>query len=312
MTSHSAVETPKSHFRFVSGNPRRRQQYMLVAFALIPLLVSYGLFLIWPIGWAFRISLSDWNLFTNEGNFVGLRHYLRAFNDPLFRISLVNTFYYALLSVPTSLVLALLLSVMIQASGRSRALFRVLYFLPVITSEIATGVLWRWLFQPEYGLINSLLRMAHLPPQDWLLSPDLAMPSVVIYAIWKGIGFTVIIMMAGLDGIDRSFYEAAKVDGANTLQLFRFITLPLLGPTLTFILVTGVIGALQVFGPVYVMTLGPGGPINRTRTLVLMQYETAFGSFQWPYGTAIAFITFAIILVLTLIQLKFLRRDWEY
>jgi multiple sugar transport system permease protein len=295
-----------------SRNPRRRQQLIFAACVVIPLVASYVLFLIWPVIWAFRISISDWNLFTNVGQFVGLRNYARAFKDPIFRISLLNTFYYAILSVPVGLIVALALGMMIQAAGPLRSLFRVLYFLPVVTSEIATGVLWRWLYQPEYGLFNSMLRALRLPPQDWLFSPELAMPCVVLYATWKGIGFTTIIMMAGLDGIDRTYYEAARVDGANGWQLFRHITMPLLRPTLTFILVTGVIGALQVFGPIYVMTQGPGGPLHRTRTLVLYQYESAFLSFQWPYGTAIAFISFAIIMTLTLIQLRVLRRRWEY
>jgi multiple sugar transport system permease protein len=293
-------------------NPRRRQQLIFAACVIIPLLASYAAFLIWPILWAFRISVTNWNLFTNAGDFVGLRNYTRALRDPIVRTSLINTFYYAILSVPSGLVLALFLGVMIQAAGRLRSWFQVLYFLPVVTSEIAVGVLWRWLYQPAYGLFNSILRALGLPPQDWLLSPDLAMPSVVLYATWKGIGFVTIIMMAGLDGIDRTYYEAAKVDGASWLQLFRHITLPLLRPTLAFILITGVIGALQVFGPIYVMTQGPGGPLNRTRTIVLYEYETAFLSFQWPYGTAIAFISFAIIMVLTLTQLRALRRRWEY
>lgn len=295
-----------------SRNPRRRQQLVFAACVIIPMVASYALFLVWPVFWALRISLSDWNLFTNSGSFVGLKHFARAFKDPIFRISLVNTFYYALLSVPSGLLLALLLGIMIQGAGRLRSWYRVLYFLPVVTSEIASGVLWRWLYQPVYGLFNSVLRGLHLPPQDWLLSPDMAMPSVVLYATWKGIGFVTIIMMAGLDGIDQTYYEAARVDGADRWQLFRHVTLPLLRPTVTFILITGVIGALQVFGPIYVMTQGPGGPLHRTRTLVLYEYETAFLTFQWPYGTAIAFISFGIIMVLTLIQLRVLRRRWEY
>ncbi len=293
-------------------NPTRRQQLIFAACVLLPMVAFYILFLVWPILWAFRISLSDWNLFTNVGKFVGLQNYLRAFRDPIFRISLVNTFLYAALSVPSGIILAIILGVMIQASGRSRGLFRVLYFFPVVTSEIATGVLWRWLYNPDYGLFNSVLRSLNLPPQNWLFSPDLAMICVVIYATWKGIGFVTIIVMAGLDGIEQSYYEAAKVDGASSWQLFRHITMPLLRPTLAFILITGVIGSLQIFGPIYVMTQGPGGPLHRTRTLVLYQYETAFKSFQWPYGTAIAFITFAIIFVFTLLQLKVFRRRWEY
>jgi multiple sugar transport system permease protein len=290
-------------------NPARRQQLIFAACVILPLIVFYLIFLIWPILWAFRISLTDWNLFTNEANFVGLKNFLRAFKDPVFRVSLRNTFLYALLSVPSGLILAVILGVMIQAAGRWRSIFRVLFFFPVVTSEIATGVLWRWLYNPEYGLFNSILRLLHLPTQDWLLSPDLALICVVIYATWKGIGFLIIIVMAGLDGIEQSYYEAARVDGANGRQLFRHITIPLLRPT--FILITGVIGSLQVFGPIYVMTQGPGGPVNSTRTLVLYQYETAFLSFQWPYGVAIAFISFAIILFFTVLQLRVLRQRWE-
>jgi multiple sugar transport system permease protein len=220
--------------------------------------------------------------------------------------------------VPLDVVLALALALAVQASRSVSGYLRAAYFLPVVTSTIATALVWKWLYQPSFGLINQLLELAHLPTQRWLLSTRLAMPSIAAYAIWKGVGFNMVLFAAGLTTISETYYDAARVDGANRWQLFRRVTLPLLQPTMTFVVITAVIGSLQVFGPVYVMTGGgsgnalPGGPNNSTIVVAVLQWTTAFRDLELGYGSAMGIILFVIILALTLIQLRVLRTRWEY
>ena len=297
-----------SHFRV--------QQQIFVLSVLVPLLVSLALFWIYPVLRGFWGSFTQWRGFEPTAPFIGLENYRRAFADPVFRIALVNTFYYALLTLPATLALALLLALAIDATGRFRTLFRMLYFLPVVTSTIATALVWAYLYQPSLGLFNQLLELAGLPGQRWLISNQLALPSIAFYSIWKNVGFSMVIFMAGLSTIPGSFYDAAKVDGANRRQVFWHVTVPLLRPTFIFSLVTGVIGALQVFGPIFVMTSGgasmPGGPNNSTMVVAVYQWLVAFRELELGYGSAMGLILFVIVLVLTLLQLRFLQTRWEY
>jgi multiple sugar transport system permease protein len=283
---------------------------------LSPLLLSMAVFLFYPVARGVWGSFTLWQGFQAEAPFVGVRHYTRALNDEVFRIALRNTFYYTLLTVPTGLGLSLLLALLIEASGGLRTFFRAAYFLPVVTSTIATALLWKWFYQPSLGLFNQLLSLVGFPGFRWLLSTTQAMPSIALYATWKGVGFSMVIFMAGLTTIPAVYRDAAKVDGANRWQVFWQITLPLLQPTLVFTLVTGVIGSLQVFGPIFVMTSTgsdpPGGPSNATMTVAVLQWLVAFRQVELGYGSAMAVILFAIMLALTLLQLRLLRMRWEY
>jgi ABC-type sugar transport system permease subunit len=303
-------------------SPRRRlsqqrlQQIIFILTILIPLVICFGLFWVYPVIRGFWGSFLRWRGFDPSAPFVGLRHYARAYNDPVFRISLRNTFYYTVLTVPVGSLLALLLALAIEASGSLRTWFRTFYFLPVVTSTIATALVWKWLYQPSMGLFNQLLTMAGLPTQRWLLSPQLALPSIAIYAIWKGLGFSMVIFMAGLTTISETYYDAAKVDGANRWHVFRHITLPLLQPTVAFVLITGIIGSLQVFGHIFVMSAGgdalPGGPSYATMVVVVYQWLMGFRELDLGYGSAMGLILFVIILGLTVFQLKVLKTRWEY
>ncbi len=293
------------------------QQHLFVLTILAPLVVSFALFWIYPVVRGFWGSFTQWRAFDPNAPFVGMQQYVKAFNDPIFRISLRNTFYYTVLTIPANVILALLLALAIEASGGTRTAFRTVYFLPVVTSTIATALVWKWLYQPSLGLFNQLLTLAGLPTQRWLLSPQLALPSIAIYSIWKNVGFTMVIFMAGLTTIPQSYYDAAKVDGANRWQTFWRITIPLLQPTFVFVLVTGVIGALQVFGPIYVMSAAagdalPGGPNNSTMVVAVYQWLMAFRELELGYGSAMGLILFLIILALTLLQLRILQTRWEY
>lgn len=301
------------------ARPGRPGRVSIIAIALVPLFVFYGIFLLFPLGWSFYMSFHNWPgaSFVHQPEYVGLANYHRAlFEDQLFRKSLLNTLYFVLLNIPINLGVALVLAVFINSLPKYRSIYRTLFFLPVLVSEVASSILWRYVYQPRFGLINgSLVQMSDLlglglSVPRWLDDPNLAMFSVVMMTVWQTMGYTLVILLAGLQGIPETLYEAARVDGASPWHRFRFITLPLLRPTIMFLLITRMIGSLQVFSPMYVMT--NGGPIDATRTIVLHLYEQAFNFFRFGYASSIAVILFLIILFFTLIQVRFLRQGWEY
>ena len=284
---------------------------------LVPMVLVFGVFWIYPLVSGAWGSLTRWQGFNPSQPFVGLENYRSLVGDPIFRTSLKNTFVYTLLYLPASISVALLLALAIEATGKLRTLFRTIYFLPVITSVIATALIWKWLYQPQLGLFNQLLELIGLPRQRWLQSSSQALASIALYALWKDVGFQMVLFMAGLSGIDRTYYEAARVDGANRWQMFWRITLPLLQPTMIFVLVTGIINSLQVFGPIYIMSGAqvnspPGGPNNATMVVSVYQWQTAFNELNLGYGAAMGIVLFAIILIVTLLQARLLRTSWEY
>ncbi|NPV08668.1 MAG: sugar ABC transporter permease [Anaerolineae bacterium] len=273
--------------------------------------------LLFPIVFAFWISLRDWSLIPRPYPFIGLRNYAEAFSDPLTVKSIKNTFIYTVGAVPVSLAISLLLALVMNQEGLPlRTAFRTAYFIPVITSWVAVSFVWIWMFEPRWGLVNSFLRLIGITGIRWLASPQWALPAIMIVAIWKGLGYYMVIFLAGLQTIPRELMEAARIDGANRWQGFRSVTFPLLNPTIVFLTVTSVIGSLQVFTPAVIMTTGAGGeaggPINSTRVMVYHIYSMAFRANRLGYGAALAFILFAIILVITIIQLRVTQREFEY
>lgn len=295
----------------------RQQQYIFVASVLIPMGIIFFVFWVYPMLDGLWGSLTEWRAFNPTRTFQGLTHYQRLINDPVFLQSLRNTGVYTVIYVPLSIAIALLLALMIENSGRLRPLFRTLYFIPVITSEIATGLIFAYLYQPSYGLFNQVLQLIGLPGQRFLLSPDQALYCVIAYALWKNIGYNMVLFMAGLNSIPRVFYEAAMIDGANRVQRFWRVTLPLLRFTTVFVLITGIISTMQVFGPIFVMTSQqandvPGGPLNATKVVSIYQWQVSFREFDLGYGAAIGITLFAIILIITLLQANFLRSRWDY
>ena len=295
-------------------------KHWMFAVAILPLLVAYLLFWIYPIAATFIYSFTDWRAFASERAFLGLKNYTQAFRDPIFTKSLVNTFSFVAMYLPFVTIGGLLLALLINAAGRLKELFRMIYFIPVVTSVIATAFVWRYMYQPRIGIFNLALDALNLPPQRWLLDTDQALLSVVLYATWQSIGLNIVWFLAGLTTIDRTYYDAALVDGASTWQLFWHITLPLLRPTLAFVTIIGAISAFQIFGPIYIMTSTgissgdspPGGPANATMVVVLYQWLTAFRELNLGYGAAMGVILLALILVLTLIQFRLFRSRWEY
>ena len=296
--------------------PLQRHE-MLWAYAFLgPAFLFLLVLIILPILYAAWISLHDWSLIPRPKPFIGLENYLHAFQDQLTVKSLGNTLVYTIVVAPVGMTLALLLAlVMNQNSLPLRTFYRAVYFIPVITSWVAVSFVWVWMFEPRWGLVNSFLRLFGITGIKWLASPTWALPAIMIVAIWKGLGFSMVIFLAGLQSVPRELYEAAKIDGANRWQSFRFITFPLLNPTLVFLTVTSVIGSLQVFTPAVIMTTTQGeagGPINSTRVMVYHIYATAFRYNQLGYGAALAFLLFALVLTITLVQLRLTQREIDY
>jgi multiple sugar transport system permease protein len=270
----------------------------VLAFTLIPTLSSLG------------ISFTEWSIIGNPV-YVGLKNYIRLVSeDPVFGLSLKLTFYYAALSIPLSMGGALLLALAVNQRLRGMVVFRIIYFVPVVTSMVAWAMIWRWLYAMDYGLINTALQSLGLPQVGWLTDRNWVIPALVVMSVWKGLGYGMIIYLAGLQGIPYHLYEAAKIDGANSWQLFWRITMPLLSPTHFFMLVTSVIGSFQVFDSVYLMTRG--GPGNASRVYNFYLFQQAFSYRHMGYASAMAWILFIIIFVITMIQVRFLQRGVTY
>ncbi len=285
---------------------------MAWAYAFVGSAVLFFLLVnILPMLWNFGLSLGRYNLLSQERVFVGLGNYRELIRDPVFIQSLINTLILAGIVLPVSLVLSLGLALLLNEVRRGAGLFRTIYFAPVITSIVAVGYIWSWLYEPNFGLFNQLLIWLGLPTSDFLKNPDVAIFAIAAVRIWKELGFQIVIFLAGLQAIPNQFNEAAKVDGAGPWQRFLYVTLPLLNPTLVFLAVIGLIRVLQTFALIYIMTEA-GGPLNRTRTLVYEIEETAFRMYRMGYGAAETIVLFLFILGVTLLQIKVLSRRIEY
>jgi multiple sugar transport system permease protein len=275
---------------------------------LSPAILFFLVFLVGPMLFGLFISTRDWNMLQPPfaSRSVGLNNYRGLLlDDEVFRLSLVNTFLYAVGTMLPLIVLALLLALALNQPLALRALFRTAYFVPVVTSAVAVSIVWGYLYNPVYGPINAALDLLGLPTQRWLTSAELALPSVMLMGIWKGIGYYMVIFLAGLQNVPREYYEAARVDGASPRHTFWHITVPLLKPTTMFVFITAAIYALQVFTPVFILT--HGGPANASNVLVLYMYDTAFLYLKMGRAAAMAFVLFVILLVVTVVQLRFFR-----
>ena len=267
---------------------------------IVPSLLFFAFFSALPIFYAFYISFFEMN-FLDTPTFVGLDNYIHNFtNDTLILKSLMTTLKFAFTTVFIGGIIAFLVALLINSVKKGAAVFRTFFFLPTLSSLAAMAVIWNWLYQPRFGLINAFLGLFGIGRQMFLASPDTALASVIVASIWQGLGVTVIIFLAGMQGIPQSLYEAAEVDGASKIQKIRHITIPLLRPTFVFLLIMGFIGGLQVFDQLFIMS----GPLNSTRGFVEHIYNRAFSYFQMGRAASMAFLLFAIIIVFTIIQLK--------
>ncbi|PSO68466.1 MAG: sugar ABC transporter permease [Cyanobacteria bacterium SW_12_48_29] len=268
---------------------------------LAPALILLGIFLLWPIAYLFYLSFTSGSFTATGIQWVGGRNYLRLLNNPDFWQVLWNTIYFTLATVFPSLVIPLILAVLLNQSVALRGLLRTAYFIPSITSLVAVGLGFRWLFQNQ-GPVNSFLTFTDLAPIPWLNSTIWAMPVLILLSIWKQLGFNMVIFLAGLQAIPQVRYEAAELDGANGVAKFWHVTLPGLRATLVFATVTTAIFTLRSFEQVYIIT--GGGPLNSTNLLVHYIYQEAFARFDFGYAAAAATVLLAITLLLVYVQLK--------
>lgn len=276
-------------------------------FLLVPL-VFYITIRFWPTADAFVLSFEKWNLL-GPREWVGFRNYVTMWNDPVFWKVFGNTFLYLIIGTPISLVLSFVIAWHLDKVRFMHGTIRALYFLPFMTSTVAMAWVWRWFYQPvPIGLFNNFLAAFGFSQVQFLNSTANALPSVLAPAVWAGLGFQVIIFMAGLRAIPASYYEAAKIDGVSGWTVLGEITLPLLKPTMVFLVVFSSIGFLRIFDQVFNMTTNdPGGPLNATKPLVLMIYQTAFASYEMGYAAAQTVVLFSVLLVVSLIQLWLLK-----
>jgi multiple sugar transport system permease protein len=292
----------RGHFARVPGKTQP-----LAGLFLAPALTILAVFLLIPIIASFVASMTNWNMYgVNDMSkvvFVGLENYLALFRDQTFLTGLRNTLVFAFIGVPLNVALSLLMALALNAKIlRLKGFFRTAYFIPVITTMVAVAIIWRWLYNTEFGLFNLALIKLGLTPQSWLANSWLALPSLILMAVWKGFGYNTIIFVAALQSIPDSLYESIDIDGAGALQKFWYITLPMLRGTVFFIVVCTTIGYLQFFAEPYIMT--GGGPLNATMSVVLYMYQHGFKFYNLGYASAMAYILFAFIFVFTLLQFR--------
>ncbi|AST94988.1 carbohydrate ABC transporter permease [Shouchella clausii] len=284
----------------------KREKWWGYAF-IAPQLLGMIVFSLLPLIFAFALSFMSWDGF-GERTFVGLDNYIQQFQDPVFRTALRNTTLYSLLVIPGGIIAALGAALALN-KVKGKDFYRMLFFMPVVTSSVSIGVIWMWLLNGDIGLINQLLAMIGIDGPNWLTDQKLVLPSIAALSIWWGLGTNMVIFLAGLQGISRSYYEAADIDGATPWQKFRHITFPLLSPTTFFVAIMIVIASFQVFDQAYVMT--QGGPGKASYTLVYHIFDMAFTRTAFGPSTASAMILFAIILIFTLIQFS-VSRKWVH
>ena len=260
---------------------------------------------------SFWISLHEWPFLESNRPFVGLANYIDVFNDPRFWISLKNTTYYAVAYVVLVLTIGLSMAILVNTlHPLLRSTFRAVYFAPQVTSAVAIALIFVWLYQPQWGLLNYLLKFVGLGPYMWLSSSKQVMPAIIIAGVWRSVGYAMVIFTAGLLNIPRELLESAYIDGANAWRAFCHITLPLLQPTMLFMTITSMIGGFQVFTEVWLMS--GGGPGTASRVLVLDIYDQAFRFFEMGRASAIAFVLFLIVAVIAFFQLRYMRESFEF
>jgi multiple sugar transport system permease protein len=285
----------------------QKQAVWAWTFLALPLLF-FAAIRLFPTGYTTYVSLTEWNLLRPK-TFIGFDNYLRLWNDPVFWQVFLNTFKYLLIGTPVSLVLSFLVAYYLDQVRFLQGTIRALYFIPFLTTAAAMAWVWRWFYQPvPIGIFNLILVDLGFSQQPFLRSTSQALGAILAPAIWAGLGFQVVVFLAGLRAIPETYYEAARIDGVGRWTILREITLPLLRPTILFLVVVSSIGFLRIFDKVYNMTAdGKGGPLNTTRPLVLNIYQLAFTDYKMGYAAAQTMVLFLVLLAVTVIQLRALR-----
>ena len=283
----------------------RRGDFLPAVFFLSPTLIIFSAFILFPVFFSFYLSFQQWNMFSGDTTFIGLSNYIRMFKSEEFLSVLKNTAIYTFGTIPLNMGFSLLVAYILHKKILGKKLLRTLFFAPVVISPVAAAVIWRWLYDPNFGLINFFIGIFGINPINWLNDTIAAMAALIIMGVWKTFGINMVLFAAGLQAIPEHYYEAAEIDGAGQWTKFRNITLPLLAPTTFFIMVMSIISSFQVFDIVYVLT--SGGPLGSTKVMVFYIYEHAFKFFEMGYASAVSYVLFAILFTLTLIQIKYMK-----
>ncbi|MEH7307888.1 carbohydrate ABC transporter permease [Neobacillus drentensis] len=307
----STIEKNKPHIDVVRRKKKKMNKEAITALLFIaPTFLGLLIFYLLPAIASFVLSFSNWDGITTPV-FVGLENIQSLLQDPSFQRSIINTIVFTIVSVPLSVVIATLVSLMLNQKIKGMVLYRTLYFLPVVTMPVAVGMVWKWLYNTDYGLINYLLGVFHLPQPSWLFDPNIALFSVILVYIWMTVGNNVILLLAGLQGVSHSYYEAAQIDGASKMRQFLNITLPMITPTLFFVFITSMISSLQMFDLIFIMIGDNNALLEPLRTIVFGVYESGFKYSQMGVASAQAFLLFIAILAITIIQFIF-QKKWVH
>lgn len=286
------------------GNYRKGDLGSALLF-LSPTLVIFSTFILFPVFFSFYLSFQKWNMFSGDATFIGLDNYTRMIQSAEFWQVLKNTAIYSIGTIPINMALSLWVAYLLNKKIAGKKFLRTAFFAPVIISPVAAALIWRWMYDPNFGLVNFFVESLGLDPVNWLNEPTAAMFALIIMSVWKTFGINMVLFSAGLQGIPESYYEAAELDGAGKWAKFWNITIPMLAPTTFFIMIMSMISSFQVFDVVYVLT--SGGPLGSTKVLVFYVYEYAFKFFEMGYASAISYFLFALLFLLTILQIKYLK-----
>jgi len=288
-------------------NVKRKEKITTFVF-ILPWLVSFCIFVLYPIVFSICVSMTDYSGLTWDMRFVGFSNYARAFKDRVFLKALSNTFLFVLITVPATTVISLLLAVLLTSGIKFKRLFQAGYFLPSVISMVVISMIWLYIYSAT-GPLNTLLRSLgfDVPARSWLASERTALGSIMVMDVWSAVGYYTVLFVAGLQSLPLQLYEAARIDGATKWQIFKRITLPLLKPTILFVVSINSIRSFQIFTEIF--TLTGGGPANSTQTIVHYLYDVSFRKFEMGYGSAIAYVLFFIVLAITVLQRKMLKGE---
>ncbi|HBK67158.1 MAG TPA: sugar ABC transporter permease [Firmicutes bacterium] len=289
---------------------KKSQKITTIILFLLPSLLGLLLFSLIPIGSSLYLSLSEWDVIGGQPQFIKLENYSNILKSEEFWRVLKNTSYFITLYIPLILIVSVTVGMLLNFKYKGIAIYRTLFFIPVLTSWVAGALIWRWVLSPEYGVVNALLGYIGIKGPGWLYDKTWAMPGIVLASIWKDTGFFGLIMLAGLQGIDSTYYEAAEIDGASNWEKFRKITLPLLSPTIFFVTVISIINSFQLFPQVMVMVLERN--FAPTHVFVERIYLYAFKYYKMGYATAFSWLLFLMIFIVTMLQLKLQKRWVNY
>ncbi|AXI10456.1 sugar ABC transporter permease [Oceanobacillus zhaokaii] len=311
MSTASVLKKSKSNAAVKNKRKKRFNREAFWAYLFIlPTLLGLAVFYMFPAVASFLLSFTRWDGLTAP-TYVGLENVITLFQDSSFIRAIVNTLIFTAVSVPLSAAFATVIAIMLNQKIKGMVFYRTLYFLPVVTMPVAVGMVWKWLYNTDYGLINYVLGIFNLPQPSWLFDPNIALFSVILVYVWMTVGNNVILILAGLQGVSKTYYEAAEIDGASKIRQFFSITLPLITPTLFFVFITGMISSLQVFDLIFIMIGDSTALLEPLRTVVYAVYEYGFEYSQMGIASAQAFLLFIAILAITIIQFVF-QKKWVH